>query len=245
LGSSAPTHRRVHLRLRGGKSLAPTAWPHKLEHLACAPGGSRTLRNTHVNLASRILTETQHVVLDPTARLGGDPELLHQPQAPLSGRGYEQRPVGLFEFPAPVPEDVPPGQLRQRATSIHEPTDDDRPQPSRLVMVRVLDDGVNELIACPRMPFADNVRALGWRHIGVLGIKAMSTFFDVPAVVATLIDDADFLPELLSCIAGEEPVATTYIKGEAVGVTEPVGEDLVTSVGASRRRRNGLPAGIP
>jgi hypothetical protein len=98
--------------------------------------------------------------------------------------------------------------LGQHVASIHEPADDDRPQPFRLVMIRVLDDGVNERVAGARMPFADTVWALGGRHIGVLGVKAVSTFLDVPAVVATLVDDADFLPELLSCIARKEPVGT-------------------------------------
>jgi hypothetical protein len=62
------------------------------------------------------------------------------------------------------------------------------------------------------MIWANGVRALLWRLCGVCCIKAMSVFLHILAIIATLDDNADFLPQVLPRVYCKKAILSCPIK---------------------------------
>src|ERR671914_3077738 len=146
-----------------GGWLRLAARAHQPEHLSGRPGRPGLVGRQDVHLAGEILAEAEHIGADAACRTGRNSQLLHMPEALLARLRDEDRPVGLLELPAPIAEDVVTAELGQGSAAVDVAADDGRAEAAGLVVVCVLDDGVDERVARARMWRADGVGALARR----------------------------------------------------------------------------------
>ena len=189
----------------------------------------------HVDLASGVLAEAQHVVVEPPVGRARHAQLLDAPQAALARRRREQRAVGGEEAAAEVAEDVAPAQLRQVAAAVDVPADDDDAEPVDVGVggVGVLDHRLEQRRPGVGVRRADHGGAARRRGRVVLGVEAVRALLHVPAIVAAPSDERDLLPQPLPGVADQQRPAAPHVEREAVGVAEAIREDLVAAVGAA------------
>src|SRR5690606_33919682 len=114
---------------------------------------------------------------------------------------------------------------------------DARPVGARLLAVPVLDDGVDERLApgTRGRPFRDD-------GVGPVRVKPVRAFFDAPAVIAGLRDDADLFPQVLAHVGHEQLPPAAPVKRHPERIAEAPGVDFRPAPAGGERivRRDGV-----
>src|SRR5918996_4925306 len=141
--------------------------------------------------------------------------------------GIEEAAPGFGLTHAPDAEDQLPLQVRKGRTSVHESIGDGDAQAIRLLGIGKLYDRIGQRRALVWMIGANGGWALIWRLRGVRCVKAMGAFLHIPAVIAAVDDNADFLPQFLPRVYRKKAVLSCPVKGHPIRVAKPIGVNLI------------------
>jgi hypothetical protein len=112
-------------------------------------------------------------------------------------------------------------------TSVQESIGDGDAQAMRLLGIGKLYHRIDQCLALIWMMWANSIRALLWRLRGVGCVKAMGAFLHVPAIIAALDDNADFLPQMLPRVYCKEAILSCPVKGQTIRVAKPICVNLI------------------